>query len=236
MSTPRADMPDAKSWVIDAAFYGWATGLSGSVATLPPLPAVDVNLGFNDLLSHLDGALMGSVYARQDRFVFFGDLMYAKLSVDKSFATPFSTTVSMTSTSFIGTGGAGYRVVADPAYSLDLLAGVRLYNVSTDATLRIGGAFSRSGSTNETWVDPMVGAKFSAKIFDSWSLNSWAFAGGFGAGSKFAWDLFGGVGYEFNEKYSLVVGYRGLGVNYSHGDYVYDVVQQGPIVGLKVRF
>ena len=35
---------------------------------------------------------------------------------------------------------------------------------------------------------------------------------------------------------ALIVGYRGLGVDYTHGGYVYDVVQQGPIAGLKVHF
>jgi hypothetical protein len=235
-SVPRAETPETGSWVVDAALYGWAAGLSGSVATLPPLPAANINLGFSDLLSNLDGAFMGSVYARRDRFVVFGDLMYTKLSADRDFATNVSTTVSLTSSSLIGTGGIGYRVVADPNYSLDLLAGARLYNVSTDATLRIGGAFSRSGSTDETWVDPMVGAKFSVKLSDNWSLNSWAFAGGFGVSSQFSWDLFGGVGYNFNNKYSMVLGYRGLGVDYADGGYVYDVVQKGPVIGFKINF
>jgi len=235
-SAPRAETPETGSWVVDAALYGWAAGLSGSVATLPPLPAANINLGFSDLLSNLDGAYMGSVYARRDRFVVFGDLMYAKLSADRDFATNVSTTVSLTSSSLIGTGGIGYRVVADPNYSLDLLAGARLYNVSTDATLRIGGVFSRSGGTDETWVDPMVGAKFSVKLSDNWTLNSWAFAGGFGAGSQFSWDLFGGVGYNFNKKYSMVLGYRGLGIDYSDNGYVYDVVQKGPVVGFKINF
>jgi hypothetical protein len=235
-TAPRAETRGGGAWVIDAAFYGWASGLEGTVATLPPLPAVDVNLAFSDLLSHLDGALMGGVYARRDRFILFGDLMYAKVSADKDFATKFSTSVSLASSSLIVTGGAGYRIAEDPAYSVDLLAGARLYNVSTDATLRIGRAFSRSGNTDETWVDPMVGAKFNVRLSDSWSLNSWGFIGGFGAGSTFSWDLFGGVGYDFNETYSLVVGYRGLGVDYSRDGYVYDVVQHGPIFGLKVRF
>jgi hypothetical protein len=233
---PQVETLDSGSWVVDVAAYGWASGLSGSVATLPPLPAANINLGFSDLLSNLDGAFMGSVYARRDRFVVFGDLMYAKLSADQDFATSVSTTVSLTSSSLIGTGGVGYRIVADPSYSFDLLAAARLYNVSTDATLRIGGAFSRSGSTNETWVDPMVGAKFNVKLSDNWSLNSWAFAGGFGAGSQFSWDLFGGVGYNFNNKYSMIIGYRGLGVDYSNNGYIYDVVQKGPIIGFKASF
>jgi hypothetical protein len=236
-TAPRAETRGGGAWVIDAAFYGWASGLEGTVATLPPLPPVDVNFGFNDLLSHLDGALMGSVYARRDRFILFGDLMYAKVSVDKDFATRSSTNVSLSSSSLMVTGGAGYRLADDPTYSVDLLAGARVYNVSTDATLRIGRAFSRAGNANETWVDPMVGAKFNVRLSDRWSLNSWGFVGGgFGAGSTFAWDLFGGVGYDFDETYSLVVGYRGLGVDYSHNGYVYDVVQHGPIVGLKIRF
>jgi opacity protein-like surface antigen len=55
-------------------------------------------------------------------------------------------------------------------------------------------------------------------------------------GSKFSWDVFGGIGYNINDRYSVIAGYRGLGVDYANDGYVYDVVQQGPIIGLKAHF
>jgi len=62
------------------------------------------------------------------------------------------------------------------------------------------------------------------------------FIGGFGAASKLTWDVFAGVGYQFNPRFGVVAGYRALGVDYSNKGYVYDVVQHGPLVGLVGRF
>ncbi|SDI49161.1 hypothetical protein SAMN05428953_102101 [Mesorhizobium muleiense] len=50
------------------------------------------------------------------------------------------------------------------------------------------------------------------------------------------WDVAGAVGYRFNDRISSVIGYRALGVDYSNDGGFLDVVQQGPILGLVVRF
>jgi hypothetical protein len=228
---------DTGGWQFDVASYGWFTGFKGTTATLPPLPAADVDLSFGDILSNLDGAVMGILYARNNRLVLYSDLMYSHLSTTESFATAYSTSLKLSTASLIASAGVGYSVVETPSYAIDVLAGARLYNVDTEATLKIAGlGITKSGSTNETWVDPMVGARFSATLTDNLYFTSWAFAGGFDVGSTFSWDLFGGIGYKFDDKYTMLVGYRGLGVDYTNGDYVYDVVQQGPIAGLKIHF
>ena len=60
--------------------------------------------------------------------------------------------------------------------------------------------------------------------------------GGFGVSSDFTWDVMGGLGYEVSDSISLVAGYRGLGVDYKHDGFVFDVVQDGPILGAVFRF
>lgn len=55
-------------------------------------------------------------------------------------------------------------------------------------------------------------------------------------GADIDWDVMAGVGYNINETISATVGYRALGVNYSHDAFLFDVVQQGPVAGLTVRF
>lgn len=39
-----------------------------------------------------------------------------------------------------------------------------------------------------------------------------------------------------NDTISAIAGYRALGVDYDHGGFIYDIVQQGPILGLSIRF
>ena len=59
---------------------------------------------------------------------------------------------------------------------------------------------------------------------------------GFGVSSDIDWDLFGGIGYEVSDRISLVGGYRGIGVDYSSGGFVFDVIEHGPILGGVFRF
>ena len=66
-------------------------------------------------------------------------------------------------------------------------------------------------------------------------LTSWALIGG-GASSDLVWDVMGGVGYQFTDSFSAVIGYRAAGVDYANDGFVYDVVQQGPILGAVFRF
>jgi opacity protein-like surface antigen len=57
-----------------------------------------------------------------------------------------------------------------------------------------------------------------------------------GGGSKFTYQLFGGLGYNLNKKVALVVGYRDLDVNYDKNNFVFDMSQRGPIMGVGFKF
>jgi hypothetical protein len=43
------------------------------------------------------------------------------------------------------------------------------------------------------------------------------------------------VSYKFTDTISAVAGYRALGVNYDNDGFVFDVVQQGPIIGVAIH-
>lgn len=68
----------------------------------------------------------------------------------------------------------------------------------------------------------------------SWKLRNHALIG---AGqADLDWDVAAAIGYQFSDTISAVVGYRALGVDYSKDGFVFDVVQQGPILGMVIRF
>jgi hypothetical protein len=57
--------------------------------------------------------------------------------------------------------------------------------------------------------------------------------GGFGVGSKFAWQLFGALGYELNPRTSLqFAAYRWLDADYPKDDFVVDTHMDGPLFGV----
>lgn len=225
------------SWESTAVMYLWATGLRGDLATLPPLPSVSVNIGFDKVLQHLDGGIMGAGEIRNGRFLVDFDILYAKLGASVNPRGPLFNSAKMNTSSFIGTLVGGYRIVEGPSYSLDVLAGIRGYSVWTQlSTTSFVPALNLINSHTESWVDPIIGVKGRVALNEKFFLTSWGFLGGFGVASKSSWDAMGGVGYVISKDMSAIVGYRALGVDYQRNGFIYNIVQSGPIVALTYKF
>jgi hypothetical protein len=55
-------------------------------------------------------------------------------------------------------------------------------------------------------------------------------------GADLDWDVALTLGYKFTDTISAVAGYRAVGVNYNNDGFVFDVVEQGPIIGVAFHF
>ncbi len=227
--------PAPESWQAELALYGWASGLTGTVQSFSRIPPAHVNVGFDQILKNLDGGIMLAGSATNGRFVVLGDIIYAKLSPKKDFALRgIDGSVTVDVSNFIGLATGGYRVYADKNWSLDLLAGVRVFAVDNGVTLRLPRVAAEVASKNEAWVDGVVGLRAIYNINPNWVLTGIAFVGGIS--SRYEWDLFASIGYRFTETWGAFIGYRALGVDYRNNGFVYDVVQHGPLIGISARF
>jgi hypothetical protein len=240
MAADLVPPPDGtvSEWEFAVAAYLWAAGLDGDVAAFGA-PAVEVDASFSDILDVLKFGAMGAAEIRNDRFGFFSELIYTKIG-DKA-STPFGViadSVGLTNETLIVTGMLEYRVLDDAAASLDVMAGARIFAVSNEIDINdaVPPPGDLSVSDDEAWVDPMIGVKGRAALSESFYLTAWGMIGGFGVSSDLGWDAFAGLGYEFNDRFSMVGGYRALGVDYTNDEFVFDVVQHGPIFGGVYRF
>jgi hypothetical protein len=229
-----APMPAVEGWTFSMNLYGWASGLEGTLRTLPPLPAVDVNIGFDQVIKNLDGALMGTMEVGYGRFFVFGDLIASKLSPDKDFTRPnVEGSISLDSSAIIGTGLAGFRFLDNGQLEVDGLAGVRVFSMDNtlDVTLnRVTVSYGKDAQ----WVDAVGGFRIRYKFDQNWTAVLIALGGG--GSSDYEWDLFGGVGYRFSERWGAFAGYRALKVDYQSGNYIYNALQHGPVLGVNIRF
>jgi hypothetical protein len=232
-----ADMRPADDWSFTIAPYVWAAGMKGTAATLPPLPPVDVDASFQDVLKNLDLAAMVALELRYQKFGGYADIIYTDIHGDGD--TPRSILfdeIGVESETFIGTFGLAYRVLEGEHGFLDLLAGARAWSVDTTLTLDGGLLADREIEDNQNWVDPVVGIKgryfFGHGVFAQWLGH----VGGTSANSDSTWDVFGGLGYEFNDTVSAVAGYRHLEVNYEHNGFEFDVELSGPVMGAVIHF
>ncbi|MDV6224853.1 hypothetical protein R2G56_01015 [Nitratireductor aquimarinus] len=231
---PENRPSDPGQWSFAASPYFWAAGMSGNVGQFN-LPVVKVKSDFSEILSDLDFAFMGTAEARKDRISIFSDVIYTKISTASG--TPqgvLATSVDLKSETFAGLLGLGYTAYQDSASSLDLVAGVRIWHANTKLSFNGGFLDGVSRTDGATWVDAMAGIRGKFALTSNIYLSGWGLAG---AGqADLDWDAAAIIGYQVSDRVSAVAGYRALGVDYREDNFVFDVVQQGPILGMVVRF
>ena len=222
------------TWSFNIAPYFWMAGLSGTVQSFGA-PPVDADVKFKDILSEFDFSLMVVGEARYGRFSLTTDVFYLKVSLKN--ATPLgvlANTVGLGNKTLGATGLLGYALVDTPDGRLDVVGGARLWSVENTLSFSGGILSGRRFEDSATWVDAVAGIRGRANITPNAYLTGWAIAGG--GSSDSTWDLLGGIGYDFNDRISGVVGYRAAGVDYQDSGFQFDVTMQGPILGAVFRF
>lgn len=212
--------------------YIWATGLGGSVTPLRGGPKLDFDESFSDVLEDLDAAFFVSGYARQGRFVLVGDYSYSSSSRGGTvprLGLPVRGRVEQSS----ATLAAGYRAVQRPEGSLDVLAGLRRWEI--DAAVKTPVPVPGAG-VDVDFFDPIVALRTRITLSETWSLIGYLDIGGFGVGSDLTAQAVATVNWQANENIYLSVGYRHLFVDYDSGGRAFDVTFTGPLLGLTYRF
>ena len=233
------------AWVFQVTPYMWASGLAGNISPFRVAPTIAIEKSFSDVLNDLNFGGFLNVWARYDRFVFSGDVMYINTTHSSAvgplpalpIAIPPGTVIngSVDSKQFTATLQGGYRVYESPGFTFDALAGVRFWQVSNDVTVSALG-LSRSYGESFGWADPVVGARVFLQLTDKFSIQAQADIGGFGAGSDFTWSALATLNYLVTDHLSLSAGYKVLDVNFNRDGHVYDVRLNGPVVGATWRF
>ena len=213
-------------------------------------------------------ALMSYMEASKGPWTVYGDVVWGKfgfsdgaiadrnptehlsLSASANAGLDYETTIAET--------GVAYQVARwggqSASTAVDLLGGARYWNQDLDLSLAIKGdvelnrlgGFKRSGSLavaksgTVDWVDPFVGFRVRHELSPGHELQFLGDVGGFGAGSDFSWQLYGGYSFDFTVMHSTlygVLGYRALAVDYSEGSTArINVILHGPVAGLSFRW
>ncbi len=231
---PEVNTIEKDGWTFAVSPYFWAAGMSGDSGVFG-LPTVHTDMSFGDIWDELDFAAMAIGEARYGRYSIFTDLMYSKIS--DSSGTPrgvIADSVEVTSETFAGMVGGGYSVLESDRGNLDLVGAARLWYAKTEISFNGGILDGVDRSDSATWVDGLAGVRARYSLTDNWYLTGWGLVG---AGqADVDWDVAGGIGYKFNDRFSGVAGYRALGVDYSNDGFVMNIVEQGPIFGVVMHF
>jgi hypothetical protein len=245
MRAPAQDFV-SDDWHFQATPYVWALSQKGDVTVKGR--KTDVDVGFTDILTKLNAAVMAEAEARKGRFGWYVQGIYAKLSDDEEVGSiklrGDVTTVWLGAGGFyrLGpwnldskAGAAGPKVVVDP------YAGARYTYLDARVKIRQGGP---QGQGDKHWIDPLVGLRTIWQLSPNWTVTALGDVGGFGVGSDLAWQAAGLVGYRFglfrDNDARFMAGYKALHQDYSDGNgtnkFEWDMTLHGPVLGLAIDF
>ena len=126
----------------------------------------------------------------------------------------------------------GYK----PSARIALLAGVRYNNIRSGLKFK-GPAGARIGSS-ETWWDPFFGVQGNLPLGKKLNASARFDLGGFGAGSTIAVNAEPLLHYQINKRLTASLGWKFLYQDYKNSaqGFAYDVLLQGPMFGMAMRF
>lgn len=193
------------------------------------LPDASVDADASDIFSNLKLGAMLNFEAYNDQWAIGTDLIYMKLKQD------------------VNTDGLiidGYAQAKQFAWEVSALrrllpwleAGVggRFNKLTSDIELDILTMMPRTGSTSESWFDPIIIARIKNPSAQPVFYQLRGDLGGFGIGSDFTWQIQAYIGYRFSELFQVSAGYRIIGIDYETGSeenrFKYDIDTSGPVL------
>ena len=232
--TPVPQTVDPDEWQFQFSPYFWLAGLHGTGGVGNRTTQVDES--FRDVFDALNFAIMGTFEARKGKFISLTDLEYVSVSDEKATPGPLFSTVDAGFKTFIFDQEFGYRLLenSEKGASLDVLGGARVWRVKTDFEFGAGILPATRIEASRSWVDAVGGLRGKMALSQKMFLTGKFDLGG--GGSQFTWQVFAGAGYNLNPKIALIFGYRVLDVDYDKNNFVFDMNQRGPILGLGFRF
>lgn len=228
-------------WHFEVAPYLWAISLDGDAAIMGG-PGFDVDAPFSDTLSDADTliGLMGHFELGKGKWSVFFTPAYSKVGYD-DIITGYGSTDVEVETAWYEFGGAWRfhddAIDGDEArrWTVDAIAGGRVTSLGIDISPDAGPG----ADDDKTWIEPFIGLRTGVDLSPRFTLRFRGDIGGFGAGSDFAWQAVGLIGWKFvmfDIDSTLFAGYRALGQDYDSGGFAWDVVAHGPVFGLAMRF
>ncbi|ESQ75147.1 hypothetical protein [Asticcacaulis sp. AC402] len=225
-------------WDYTATLYGWFPGVSSEIVT--PVGVVEGEAEFEEILETLDIAFLGAFEARKDRLSLIGDVQYFDIGVETEppVGLPYSE-AEIDSKLALASAYATYAVVDTEDLRLDVGGGLRYLDLSIDTHLAGQGSTPDATFNNEGgWADVLVAARITKAFNDNWYGVAYADVGGFGLGdsSDLTWQVAGSLGYRFDDRWSMIGGYRHMSIERVFGNADVKSEVSGPFLGLQAKF
>ena len=224
--------------------YLWLTEMDGDVTIRGETAQAYVSMGeMWDLITHdLNMVFLGQVEAKFGRAGLLANGVYMDLSPGGEvrgvqFNSSYAQTIIDLAVTYDLLGGSESSNCGRSS-QFELLAGVRYNSLNGDITLTGPRGNTVSDAGAQAWTDPIVGARTRIPLSDRLTFLGRADVGGFGISgcSQFTWNVEAAAEYQCSCRSSVFAGYRLLKIDYSDGDFGYDMRIDGPMAGFVFKF
>jgi hypothetical protein len=146
--TAPPTITQSEPWQFTIAAPGWLAGLDGTIGVRGV--NADINIGFDQILQHLDMIFAARAEAQKGPFGIFGEVFYIGLSDDAQVRGLINNIHEQVDITLVDTA-LSWRLVNQPRWSLDFAAGTHYTNVYERLTLN--GDVVAIHQTSEQFVD-----------------------------------------------------------------------------------
>jgi len=203
-----------EGWHFQLMPYALVPNIHGTVG-VRDLPDVEVEASAKDIIKNLKFGALVYAEAANDNWAITSDLMYLKVGKDTRTGV------------FIKDGSLEMKqlswelgVLRHLFSCVELGVGARYNNMEAGidlTTASLNGPVTRSRDKSVNWVDPIIITRIKGNVSDNLILQLRADIGGFGVGSKLAWQGQAYADYKFSELFQLGIGYRYISLDYTKG-------------------
>ena len=227
---------EENSWDFRLTPYAWFAGFKGNVASVPSLGGdpIYVDISASDALSDTEVSFAAVFEGKKGKHGFLTDFSYSDMRANTALYDGVPITLDSISKTTLFSAAYMYELYRSESAVVDVYAGARYWKIDTDLSLNI---ILPSIGHKESWVDPLIGIKGRTTLGESrFYVVGSATVGGFGAGSDLFYDLAAHLGYQWSKSIGTTIGYRMYDLDYENNGFVYDIRQEGWILGLTWAF
>ena len=232
----EAAVVEENTWDFRLTPYAWFAGFKGDVASVPSIAdsPIYVDISASDAFSDTEASLALVFEGKKGKHGFLTDLLYSDMRASTALIGGHPVTLDSISKTTLFSAAYMYELYQSESAGIDVYGGARYWKIDTDLSLNV---ITPSIGHKESWVDPLLGIKGRTTLGESsFYVVGSAAVGGFGAGSDLFYDLSAHLGYQWSKSIGTTIGYRMYDLDYENDGFVYDVRQEGWILGLTWAF
>ena len=238
----------ADEWEFSATpMFLWGVSIDGDATIGGTTAPLDLDFR-DDILENVEAVFSMRGDARKGKWALLSEVQYAELDPTVKISQdmpPASVKNDINFTITMIELGAGYAVVETAKSRWELIGGARYNRHELDMDVNLkppggGPSIKTDESVDEDWWQGFAGGRLFYSLTDTWT-----FVGrgdyGYGDSDNTAVNASFFFDYQYNDWGSVLVGYRYMNFDYDNGrsgdsKYAYDATQQGPLLGLTIRW